>query len=79
MLCMLQYMYNFLEALIVRQTAPEDAYKKLDDMAAQLTDSLRQITKRVFHALNQRRSNPILSLFSLPLSVDLMSQLLKPE
>lgn len=44
---MLQYVYNFLEALIVRQTAPEDAYKKLDELAAKLTESLRLCTKQV--------------------------------
>jgi tetratricopeptide repeat protein 30 len=43
----LQYVQHFLEALIIRQTAPEEAYKKLDEMAAQLTESLRICTKQV--------------------------------
>jgi hypothetical protein len=31
----------------MRQTAPEEAYRKLDEMAAKLTESLRKCTKEV--------------------------------
>lgn len=33
----------------MRQTAPEEAYRKLDEMAAKLTESLRKSTKEVEH------------------------------
>ena len=42
-----QDVYEFLEAVIMRQTAPEEAYRKLDEMAAKLTESLRKSTKEV--------------------------------
>jgi len=43
----LQYMYEFLEAVIMRQTAQEEAYRKLDEMAAKLTETLRKSAKMV--------------------------------
>ena len=42
-----QYMYDFLEAVIMRQTAQEEAYRKLDEMAAKLTETLRKSAKMV--------------------------------
>jgi len=44
---LLQYMYEFLEAVIMRQTAQEEAYRKLDEMAAKLTETLRKSAKMV--------------------------------
>ena len=43
----LQDMYDFLEAVIMRQTAQEEAYRKLDEMAAKLTETLRKSAKMV--------------------------------
>ena len=43
----LQYLYDFLEAVITRQTSPEEAYRKLDEMASRQTESLRKLTKQV--------------------------------
>jgi hypothetical protein len=36
-----------MEAKIIQQTSPEDAYKKLDEMAAKQIDTLRKLTKEV--------------------------------
>ncbi|NXU54905.1 TT30B protein, partial [Turnix velox] len=41
------YLYNFLDAIITCQTAPEEAFHKLDDSAGTLTDQLRKLTKQV--------------------------------
>lgn len=40
-------LYDFLEAVITRQTAPEDAYRRLDEMATRKTEMLRKLTKLV--------------------------------
>ncbi|XP_014775288.1 tetratricopeptide repeat protein 30A isoform X1 [Octopus bimaculoides] len=40
-------LYDFLEAVIMRQTSPEDAYRKLDEMASRKTETLRKLTKQV--------------------------------
>lgn len=44
------YLYDFLEAVITRQTSPEEAYRKLDEMASKQTESLRKLTKQVQEA-----------------------------
>ena len=44
---MLQYLYDFIEAVITRQTSPEEAYRKLDEMASKQTELLRKLTKQV--------------------------------
>lgn len=44
------YLYDFLEAVITRQTSPEEAYRKLDDMASKQTEQLRKLTKDVQEA-----------------------------
>ncbi|ESO87397.1 hypothetical protein LOTGIDRAFT_127854 [Lottia gigantea] len=41
------YLYDFLEAVITRQTSPEEAYRRLDEMASKQTETLRKITKQV--------------------------------
>lgn len=50
MFWLLQYLYDFLDALITQQTAPEEAYRKLDDLANRHTDALRKATKQVQEA-----------------------------
>ncbi|NXJ59860.1 TT30B protein, partial [Rostratula benghalensis] len=44
------YLYNFLDAIITCQTAPEEAFHKLDDSAGALTEQLRKLTKQVQEA-----------------------------
>ncbi|KAH9519738.1 Tetratricopeptide repeat protein 30A [Bulinus truncatus] len=41
------YLYDFLESVITRQTSPEEAYRKLDEMATKQTETLRKLTKQV--------------------------------
>ncbi|XP_053507733.1 tetratricopeptide repeat protein 30A isoform X5 [Ictalurus furcatus] len=41
------YLYEFLDAMLTSQTAPEEAFRKLDDMAGKLTEQLRKVTKQV--------------------------------
>ena len=43
-------MYDFMEAVITRQTSPEEAYRKLDEMASKQTETLRKLTKQVQEA-----------------------------
>lgn len=43
----MQYLYDFLDAIITQQTSPPEAYKKLDDLANRHTDMLRRLTKQV--------------------------------
>nr|XP_043906241.1 tetratricopeptide repeat protein 30A isoform X2 [Solea senegalensis] len=40
------YMYEFLDALLTCQTAPEEAFRKFDDMSAKLTEQLRKLAKQ---------------------------------
>jgi tetratricopeptide repeat protein 30 len=39
-----------LDALIIQQTSPDEAYRKFDDLAKKHTDGLRKLTKRVADA-----------------------------
>lgn len=41
------YLYEFIDAVITKQTAPEEAYRKLDDMANKHIEQLRKFTKQV--------------------------------
>lgn len=41
------YIYEFIEAKIVQQTAPEAAFKKFEDLAATLIEQLRRLVKEV--------------------------------
>ena len=45
--CLTPYLYDFIDALITRQTSPEEAFRKLDTMATQQTNKLRRLTKQV--------------------------------
>ncbi|CAN2389689.1 Tetratricopeptide repeat protein [Pristimantis euphronides] len=40
------YLYDFLDALITCQTAPDEAFLKLDELAGMLTEQLRKQTKQ---------------------------------
>jgi tetratricopeptide repeat protein 30 len=42
-----QYIYEFIEAKIVQQTAPEAAFKKFDELAGALIEQLRRLVKEV--------------------------------
>ncbi|NXO05025.1 TT30B protein, partial [Rhinopomastus cyanomelas] len=44
------YLYNFLDAIITCQTAPEEAFHKLDNLAGTLTEQLRKLMKQVQEA-----------------------------
>lgn len=41
------YTYEFIEAKIVQQTAPEAAFKKFEDLAGTLIEQLRRLVKEV--------------------------------
>ncbi|PVD38568.1 hypothetical protein C0Q70_01184 [Pomacea canaliculata] len=47
---LIPYLYDFLEAVITRQTSPEEAYRRLDEMATKQTETLRKLTKQVQEA-----------------------------
>ncbi|KAM9360493.1 intraflagellar transport protein 70A isoform 3-T3 [Symphorus nematophorus] len=40
------YMYEFLDALLTCQTAPEEAFRKFDEMNGKLTEQLRKLGKQ---------------------------------
>ncbi|XP_064469496.1 intraflagellar transport protein 70A-like [Ornithodoros turicata] len=44
------YLYDLLEALIAAQTCPDEAYSKLDAMAAKQTEVLRRLKRKVQEA-----------------------------
>ncbi|XP_051244499.1 tetratricopeptide repeat protein 30A isoform X1 [Dicentrarchus labrax] len=44
------YMFDFLDALITCQTAPEEAFRKFDEMNGKLTEQLRKLAKQVQEA-----------------------------
>ncbi|XP_022055630.2 tetratricopeptide repeat protein 30A [Acanthochromis polyacanthus] len=44
------YMYEFLDALLTCQTAPEEAFRKFDEMNGKLTEQLRKLAKQVQEA-----------------------------
>ncbi|XP_055507199.1 tetratricopeptide repeat protein 30A isoform X1 [Leucoraja erinacea] len=48
------YLYEFLDAMITCQTAPEEAFRKFDEMAGKLTEQLRKLTKQVQEARHNR-------------------------
>uniref|UniRef100_A0A3Q1C3S2 Tetratricopeptide repeat protein 30 n=1 Tax=Amphiprion ocellaris TaxID=80972 RepID=A0A3Q1C3S2_AMPOC len=45
------YMYEFLDALLTCQTAPEEAFRKFDEMNGKLTEQLRKLAKQVVHLI----------------------------
>ncbi|XP_044037572.1 tetratricopeptide repeat protein 30A isoform X1 [Siniperca chuatsi] len=44
------YMYEFLDAFLTCQTAPEEAFRKFDEMNGKLTEQLRKLAKQVQEA-----------------------------
>ncbi|XP_013888312.1 intraflagellar transport protein 70A isoform X2 [Austrofundulus limnaeus] len=44
------YVYEFLDALLTCQTAPEEAFRKFDEMSSRLTEQLRRLTKQLQEA-----------------------------
>ncbi|XP_029015021.1 tetratricopeptide repeat protein 30A isoform X2 [Betta splendens] len=44
------YMYEFLDALLTCQTAPEEAFRKFEEMNGKLTEPLRKLSKQVQEA-----------------------------
>ncbi|EEB17293.1 conserved hypothetical protein [Pediculus humanus corporis] len=45
-----EYLLEFLDALITKQTSPEEGYRKLDEIASKHTEILRKLTKQVQEA-----------------------------
>ncbi|KAL5103544.1 Tetratricopeptide repeat protein 30A [Taenia crassiceps] len=43
-------LHDFIEAVIMRQSAPQDAYNRLDQMSGRCTEHLRNLTKRIQEA-----------------------------
>ena len=54
------YLNDFVQALIMMDSSPEEAYRRLDTMATKHTDNLRKLTKQV-----QVRYNILTKLFDL--------------
>jgi len=48
------YLNDFVEALIMMDSSPEEAYRRLDIMATKHTDNLRKLTKQVQEARNEQ-------------------------
>ncbi|XP_039631100.1 tetratricopeptide repeat protein 30A isoform X1 [Polypterus senegalus] len=48
------YLYAFLDAMITCQTAPEEAFRKFDEMSGELAEQLRMLTKQVQEARHKR-------------------------
>uniref|UniRef100_A0A1A8MYT5 Tetratricopeptide repeat protein 30 n=1 Tax=Nothobranchius pienaari TaxID=704102 RepID=A0A1A8MYT5_9TELE len=44
------YMYEFLDALLTCQTAPEEAFRMFDEMSSKLTEQLRKLAKQLQEA-----------------------------
>ena len=44
------YLFEFLEACILKQTSPENGFQKLDEMVNRHLDTLRKLTKKVQEA-----------------------------
>ncbi|XP_019745483.1 intraflagellar transport protein 70A isoform X1 [Hippocampus comes] len=48
------YEYEFLDALLTCQTAPEEAFRKFDDMIGKMTEKLRKLAKQLQEAKTAR-------------------------
>ncbi|XP_037112051.1 tetratricopeptide repeat protein 30A isoform X2 [Syngnathus acus] len=48
------YEYEFLDALLTCQTAPEEAFRKFDDMIGKMTEKLRKLAKQLQEAKTVR-------------------------
>lgn len=49
-----KYLSDFVQSLIMMDSSPEEAYRRLDQMATKHTDSLRKLTKQVQEARNDQ-------------------------
>lgn len=54
-----QYLYEFLDALITKQSSPEEAYRKFDEIASKHTEILRKLTKQVQEARQNRDDDAV--------------------
>merc|ERR1719156_365538 len=57
--CMNPQDYEFLDALILAQSSPEEAYRRLDELSAKHIESLRRNTKSIQDARRQRDQNSV--------------------
>eukprot|EP00742_Colponemidia_sp_Colp-10_P002065 GILJ01002206.1.p1 GENE.GILJ01002206.1~~GILJ01002206.1.p1 ORF type:complete len:660 (+),score=124.52 GILJ01002206.1:316-2295(+) len=57
--CLTQDDYEYLDALIMQQTSPEEAYRKFDDLANKHIDNLRKLTKAIQDARLARDNDAI--------------------
>eukprot|EP01147_Barroeca_monosierra_P007560 gene7560-9839_t len=48
-----RYLYEFLDSTITRQAAPEEAFRRFDEMAVKHTEKLRALTRQVQEARQQ--------------------------
>jgi tetratricopeptide repeat protein 30 len=46
----LQYVREYIDAVLLKKSSPEESFKKLDDMGNELIDRLRKLTKQVQEA-----------------------------
>ncbi|KAM9360492.1 intraflagellar transport protein 70A isoform 2-T2 [Symphorus nematophorus] len=53
------YMYEFLDALLTCQTAPEEAFRKFDEMNGKLTEQLRKLGKQVLQDARLARDDEV--------------------
>ena len=54
-----QEVWEFLEAVLLQATSPEEAYRKYDDLASKHVDVLRKLTKQIQDARNNRNNEAI--------------------
>lgn len=62
------YMFEFLDALLTCQTAPEEAFRKFEEMNSKLTEQLRKLAKQVQdtrHARDDEAQSKILQDYDL--------------
>ena len=57
--CMNPQDYEFLDVLILAQSAPEEAYRRFDELAAKHIEALRRCTKHIQDARRQRDQNAV--------------------
>ena len=55
------YLFNFVESLIMLDSSPEEAYRRLDVMASKHTELLRKLTKQVQEARNDQDEDKVKS------------------
>mmetsp|Transcript_24240 Transcript_24240/g.53836 ORF Transcript_24240/g.53836 Transcript_24240/m.53836 type:complete len:649 (-) Transcript_24240:78-2024(-) len=57
--CMVPQDYEFLDALILAQSAPEEAYRRFDELSSKHIEALRRGTKNIQDARRQRDQNAV--------------------